>query len=64
MSKLSNINDEKEKSIYQSKNEKKIQIVKEENNENNKTIQNNILKTNKDKGNITHSRRFSNNAGI
>ena len=55
LSKLSNINDEKEKSIYQSKNEKKIQIVKEENNENNKTIQNNILKTNKDKGNITHS---------
>ncbi len=55
VSKLSNINDEKEKSIYQSKNEKKIQIVKEENNENNKTIQNNILKTNKDKGNITHS---------
>ena len=55
LSKLSNINDEKEKSIYQSKNEKKIQIVKEENNENNKIIQNNILKTNKDKGNITHS---------
>ena len=55
VSKLSNINDEKEKSIYQSKNEKKIQIVKEENNENNKIIQNNILKTNKDKGNITHS---------
>jgi hypothetical protein len=49
LSKLSNINDEKEKSIYQSKNEKKIQI------EINKSIQNNILKTNKDKGNITHS---------
>ena len=49
LSKLSNINDEKEKSIYQSKNEKKIQI------EINKIIQNNILKTNKDKGNITHS---------